>query len=87
MRPLDRLRRREGASVVPDGLSLPSPETVAYALTASLLFVGPAVAVVGVTWVVLDALGPSFAVVAAGLAGTGYGLFLVVVLDRAGFLS
>ena len=84
---LDRLRTVERSSVVPDGLALPSVETVVYALTAALLFVGPATAAVGATWVVLDALGTPPVVVAAGLSGTGYGLFLVVVLDRAGYLS
>lgn len=84
---LDRLRTVERSSVVPDGLALPSVETVVYALTAALLFVGPATTAVGATWVVLDALGTPPAVVAAGLSGTGYGLFLVVVLDRAGYLS
>ena len=84
---LDGLRRRESPFVVPGGLFLPSVETVVYAFTSALLFVGPATAAVGATWVVLDALGTPPAVVAAGLSGTGYGLFLVVVLDRAGLLS
>ena len=84
---LDRLRRRESQSAVPDGLSLPPVETVVYALIAALLFVGPATAAVGATWVVYASLGTPPVVVAAGLSGTGYGLFLVVVLDRAGYLS
>jgi len=84
---LDRLRRRESLSLVPGGLSRPSVETVVYALTAACLLVGPGTAAFGATWVVLDALGLSFAVVTAGLSATGYGLFLVVVLDRAGYLS
>lgn len=84
---LDRLRAVERSSVVPGDLSLPSVETVVYALTAALLLVGPATAAVGVTWVVLGAFGIPPAVVAAGLSATGYGLFLVAVLDRAGYLS
>lgn len=84
---LDRLRRRESPSAVPGDLSLPSVETVVYVLTAAFLFVGPATTAVGATWVVLDALGMPPAVLAAGLSGTAYGLFLVVVLARAGLLS
>ena len=84
---LDRLRAVERSSVVPAGLSRPSFETVVYALTAALLLVGPATTAAGATWIVLSLLGPSFAVVTAGLSATGYGLFLVVVLDRAGYLS
>lgn len=84
---LDRLRAVESPSVVPDGLSLPSVVTVVYTLTAACLLVGPATAAVGATWVVLDALGTPPAVVAVGLSATGYGLFLVAVLNRAGYLS
>ena len=84
---LDGLRRRESPFAVPGDLSLPSVETVVYGYTVALLLVGPATAAVGATWVVLDALGTPPAVVAAGLSGTAYGLFFVVVLDRAGYLS
>ena len=84
---LDGLRPRESPFVVPGGLFLPSVETVVYALTAALLLVGPATTAVGATWVVYASLGTPPVVVAAGLSGTGYGLFLVVVLDRAGYLS
>jgi len=84
---LDRLRTVERSSVVPDGLALPSVETVVYALTAVCLLVGPATAAVGATWVVLGAVGTPPAVVAGGLSATAYGLFLVAVLDRAGYLS
>jgi hypothetical protein len=84
---LDRLRAVESPSVLSGDLSLPSVENVVYALTAALLFVGPATATVGATWVVLDALGTPPAVVAAGLSATGYGLLVVSVLVRAGYLS
>lgn len=84
---LNRLRAVESPSVVPAGLSRPSVETVVYALTAACLLVGPATTAVGATWIVLGAVGTPPAVVAAGLSATGYGLFLVTVLDRAGFLS
>jgi len=84
---LDRLRAVENPSVVPGDVSPPSVETVVYALTAACLLVGPATAAVGATWVVLDALGTPSAVVAVGLSATAYGLFLVAVLDRAGYLS
>jgi hypothetical protein len=84
---LDRLRAVESPSVLSGDLSLPSVENVVYALTTALLFVGPATAAVGATWVVLDALGTPPAVVAAGLSATAYALFLVAVLARAGYLS
>ena len=84
---LDRLRAVESPSVVPAGLSRPSVEAVVYAVTAALLLVGPATTAAGATWIVLSLLGPSFAVVTAGVAATGYGLFLIGLLDRAGYLS
>jgi hypothetical protein len=62
-------------------------ENVVYALTGACLLVGPVVAAVGATWVVLSTWGVPVAFVAAGLSGTGYGLFLVAVLARAGYLS
>jgi uncharacterized membrane protein len=84
---LDRLRAVESPSVVPAGLSRPSVEAVVYAVTAVLLLVGPATTAAGATWIVLDRLGTPPAVVAGGLSATAYGLFLVGLLDRAGYLS
>jgi hypothetical protein len=66
---------------------LPSPENAVYASTAGLLFGGLVLLAVGVAWVVYASLGTPSAVAAAGATMTAYGVLLVLVLSRAGYLG
>jgi hypothetical protein len=81
-----RERAREQVGRLPRP-GLPSPENVVYASTAGLLFGGLVLFAVGVAWVVYASLGTPPAVAAAGATMTAYGVLLVLVLSRAGYLG
>lgn len=62
--------------------SPPPAQDAIYAYTVALLFVAPAVAVVGATWVALSTFSVPVAVSVGGLSATAYALFLTLLIVR-----
>lgn len=72
--------RRQGGRIPRP--TTPTAQDALYAYTVALLFVAPAVAVVGSAWVALSYVSLPVAVAVGGVAATIYSLFLTILIIR-----